>query len=105
MPSLRQHSGCVADLKLAWPFNIQGNNFAVFHQHRVAVRAQPQAFASQVQGQTCGFGEFSVAVSDVLRRYVSAEYRVHAVEQTSPEFLAAERRAKGEAKTRVPVCV
>lgn len=33
--------------------------------------------------------EFSIAVSDVLRRYVSAEYRVHAVEQTSPEFLAA----------------
>jgi len=33
--------------------------------------------------------EFSIAVSDVLRRYVSAAYRVHAVEQTSPEFLAA----------------
>ena len=33
--------------------------------------------------------EFSIAVSDVLRRYVSDEYRVHAVEQTSPEFLAA----------------
>lgn len=33
--------------------------------------------------------DFSIAVSDVLRRYVSAEYRVHAVEQTSPEFLAA----------------
>jgi hypothetical protein len=33
--------------------------------------------------------EFSIAVSDVLRRYVSAEYHVHAVEQTSPEFLAA----------------
>jgi hypothetical protein len=33
--------------------------------------------------------EFSIAVSDVLRRYVSAGYRVHAVEQTSPEFLAA----------------
>jgi hypothetical protein len=33
--------------------------------------------------------DFSIAVSDVLRRYVSSEYRVHAVEQTSPEFLAA----------------
>ncbi len=33
--------------------------------------------------------EFSIAVSDVLRRYVSDEYRVQAVEQTSPEFLAA----------------
>jgi hypothetical protein len=32
---------------------------------------------------------FSVAVSDVLRRYVSAEYRTRATEQTSPEFLAA----------------
>ena len=33
--------------------------------------------------------DFSIAVSDVLRRYVSAAYQVHAVEQTSPEFLAA----------------
>ena len=32
---------------------------------------------------------FSIAVSDVLRTYVSAEYRVRATEQTSPEFLAA----------------
>lgn len=33
--------------------------------------------------------EFSIAVSDVLRRYVSGAYQVQAVEQTSPEFLAA----------------
>lgn len=32
---------------------------------------------------------FSIAVSDVLRRYVSAQYRVRATQQTSPEFLAA----------------
>ena len=32
---------------------------------------------------------FSIAVSDALRRYVSAQYRVRATEQTSPEFLAA----------------
>lgn len=37
--------------------------------------------------------EFSIAVSDVLRRYASAEYQVHAVEQTSPEFLAAIARS------------
>lgn len=30
---------------------------------------------------------FSIAVSDVLRRYISAEYDLHALEQTSPEFL------------------
>ena len=33
--------------------------------------------------------EFTFAVSDVLRKYVSAEYRVRATEQTSPEFLVA----------------
>ena len=32
---------------------------------------------------------FSIAVSDVLRGYIGAEYRLHAREQTSPEFLAA----------------
>ena len=31
--------------------------------------------------------EFSVAVSDVLRAYVSAEYKMRATQQTSPEFL------------------
>jgi hypothetical protein len=32
---------------------------------------------------------FSIRVSDVLRSYIGAEYRLHAREQTSPEFLAA----------------
>ncbi|HEV7404650.1 MAG TPA: DUF4381 family protein [Chthoniobacteraceae bacterium] len=32
---------------------------------------------------------FSIAVSDVLRRYIEAQYLVPALEQTSPEFLAA----------------
>jgi hypothetical protein len=31
---------------------------------------------------------FSIEVSDILRQYVSAQYRLHATEQTSPEFLA-----------------
>jgi Domain of unknown function (DUF4381) len=31
---------------------------------------------------------FSIAVSDVLRTYVGAAYRLHAPQQTSPEFLA-----------------
>jgi Domain of unknown function (DUF4381) len=33
--------------------------------------------------------EFSVAVSDVLRTYVSSQYSLHATRQTSPEFLAS----------------
>ncbi len=33
--------------------------------------------------------DFSFAVSDVLRHYVSAAYQIQATEQTSPEFLAA----------------
>ena len=33
--------------------------------------------------------EFSIAVSEVLRSYVGAQYRLHAREQTSPEFIAA----------------
>ena len=32
---------------------------------------------------------FSIAVSEVLRTYVGAAYRLHAPQQTSPEFLAA----------------
>ncbi|MEA3212993.1 MAG: hypothetical protein QOE70_6050 [Chthoniobacter sp.] len=32
---------------------------------------------------------FSIAVSDVLRTYIGAEYRLHAPQQTSPEFLAS----------------
>jgi hypothetical protein len=32
---------------------------------------------------------FSILVSDILRRYVSVEYKLHATEQTSPEFLAS----------------
>jgi len=31
---------------------------------------------------------FSIQVSDILRQYVSAQYQLHATEQTSPEFLA-----------------
>ena len=33
--------------------------------------------------------DFSIAVSGVLRSYIGAQYRLHAREQTSPEFLAA----------------
>lgn len=32
---------------------------------------------------------FSVAVSDVLRTYISAHFNLHATQQTSPEFLAS----------------
>jgi len=32
---------------------------------------------------------FSIRVSDILRQYVTAQYKVRATEQTSPEFLAA----------------
>ena len=37
--------------------------------------------------------EFSIAVSDVLRTYIGAQYRLHAREQTSPEFLGAISRS------------
>jgi hypothetical protein len=33
--------------------------------------------------------EFSIAVSDVLRTFIGAQYGLHAREQTSPEFLTA----------------
>ncbi len=36
---------------------------------------------------------FSIEVSDILRQYVAAQYRVHATEQTSPEFLAVAARS------------
>jgi Domain of unknown function (DUF4381) len=36
---------------------------------------------------------FSIEVSDVLRRFITAQYGLHATQQTSPEFLAAISRA------------
>lgn len=36
---------------------------------------------------------FSIQVSDILRQYVSAQYHLHATEQTSPEFLADASRS------------
>jgi hypothetical protein len=36
---------------------------------------------------------FSIEVSDILRRYVSAQYHLHAPEQTSQEFLAETARS------------
>jgi len=33
--------------------------------------------------------DFSVLVSDILRRYISTHFGLHAMEQTSPEFLAS----------------
>ena len=36
---------------------------------------------------------FSIAVSDVLRTYIGAAYRLHAPQQTSPEFLASISRS------------
>jgi len=38
--------------------------------------------------------DFSIAVSDVLRTFIGAQYGLHAREQTSPEFLAAAASAK-----------
>ncbi|HEX5176892.1 MAG TPA: DUF4381 family protein [Chthoniobacteraceae bacterium] len=38
--------------------------------------------------------EFSIAVSDVLRTFIGAQYGLHAREQTSPEFLAAAAGSK-----------
>ena len=40
------------------------------------------------QVQTSEPYAFSFPVSDVLRTYIGAQYRLHAREQTSPEFLA-----------------
>ena len=46
-----------------------------------------EALRPQVERQTPY--DFSIAVSDVLRGYIGAQYRMHAREQTSPEFLSA----------------
>ena len=56
----------------------------------VAIR-ELEALRPQVERQTPY--DFSIAVSDVLRGYIGAQYRLHAREQTSPEFLAAISRS------------
>ena len=50
-----------------------------------------EALRPQVERQTPY--DFSIAVSDVLRGYIGAQYRLHAREQTSPEFLSAISRS------------
>ena len=49
------------------------------------------ALRPQVEQQTPY--DFSIAVSEVLRSYIGAQYHLHAREQTSPEFLAAISRS------------
>jgi len=46
------------------------------------------------QVQTLDPHAFSVAVSDVLRRYIDAQYGLRAGKQTSPEFLASIQAAE-----------
>ena len=60
---LRQHGVGVADFKLARTFYIQRDHFAIFHEHGIAVGAQTQAFAREVQCEARGFGEVGVAVT------------------------------------------
>ena len=43
----------------------------------------------RAQLQTLDPYAFSIAVSDALRRYIGAQFRLHALEQTSPEFLTS----------------
>ena len=56
----------------------------------IAIR-ELEALRPQVEGKQPY--DFSIAVSDVLRGYIGAQYRLHAREQTSPEFLAAISRS------------
>ena len=58
--------------------------------HEIAMR-ELEALRPQVERQPPY--EFSIAVSEVLRSYIGAQYRLHAREQTSPEFLAAISRS------------
>ena len=50
-----------------------------------------EALRPQVERQTPY--DFSIAVSDVLRSYIGAQFRLHAREQTSTEFLSAISRS------------
>ena len=54
-------------------------------------RARAMAELEKLRGQvqTAEPYAFTFAVSDVLRTYIGAQFRLHAREQTSPEFLAA----------------
>jgi hypothetical protein len=44
---------------------------------------------ARAQLQTLDPYAFSILVSDILRKYVSAQFHLRATEQTSPEFLAS----------------
>ena len=56
----------------------------------IAIR-ELEALRPQVERQTPY--DFSIAVSDVLRSYIGGQYRLHAREQTSTEFLSAISRS------------
>jgi hypothetical protein len=51
----------------------------------IALRKLKEAEAGLAGKEPYGF---SIEVSDILRQYASAQYHLHATEQTSPEFLA-----------------
>jgi hypothetical protein len=54
-------------------------------------RETAMAELEKARGQIHGLDPhaFGILVSDILRRYVSVQYSLHATEQTSPEFLAS----------------
>ena len=56
----------------------------------IAIR-ELEALRPQVEQQTPY--DFSIAVSDVLRSYIGRQYRLHAREQTSTEFLSTISRS------------
>ena len=56
----------------------------------IAIR-ELEALRPQVERQTAY--DFSIAVSDVLRGFIGRQYRLHAREQTSTEFLSAISRS------------
>jgi hypothetical protein len=58
-------------------------------RREIALRALKQAEADLMTTEPYAF---SIRVSDILRQFVSAQFNLHATEQTSPEFLAEAAR-------------
>lgn len=69
---LRQQRICIADLELAWCFDIQADDLAVLDQHRVTVAAQAQALAIQIERQARSRGK--VASPSASMRTAPADF-------------------------------
>src|SRR6478672_5320309 len=91
----------VADLELARRLDVESLDDAVFHQHRIALRANAHAARGQVERQAGRLGEVGAAVghhADLAGRLLVARPGAHderIVDRNAPDLVNAGRLQRG----------